>query len=240
MASEIYMRSQPLPARAVWPPDDTEESILGTDLHQMTITNFRLGINEIARLYRKPGQPVPWQALSQIVLLGCERPDGSDYRTLPDIFVYRRTIDQNRGSVALALDGPPALIIEVLSESTYAADIDLKRGKGYSYARAGVQEYLTIDPTGLLLTECIRAWRLVEGEYRPWQPDENGRWQSEQIEVSIGLEGVLATVYTREGQRQLHEGEIAEELERTRAELARKDAELEEMRRRLDELQRER
>jgi len=91
------------------------------------------------------------------------------------------------------------------------------------------QEYQTIDPVGSLLTEHIRAWRLVEGEYRPWQADENGRWQSEQIAVSIGLEGVLATVYTREGQRQLHEGEIAEEL-------ARKDAELEELRRLLDDL----
>src|SRR5207237_452486 len=84
------------------------------------------------------GQPVPWKALSQITLLGCVRYDGSAYRTIPDVFVYPRPIDPNRGSVALEVDGPPVLIIEVLSESTYDVDLDLKRGKGYSYGRAGV------------------------------------------------------------------------------------------------------
>jgi hypothetical protein len=31
-----------------WPPDDTEESVLGTDLHQTTIRNLTLGINMAA------------------------------------------------------------------------------------------------------------------------------------------------------------------------------------------------
>jgi hypothetical protein len=48
--------------------------------------------------------------------------------------------------------------------------------------------------------------------------------------VAIGLEGTLATVYTREGRRLLHEGEIEEELARLRAEVER-------MRRLLDERQ---
>jgi hypothetical protein len=239
MASEIQTGMRSLPRVEVWPPDDTEESVLGTDLHQTTIMNLRWGINEVARLHRTPTQSLPWQALSQIALLGYERPDGSDYRTFPDVFVYRRPIDQNRGSVALALDGPPVLIIEVLSESMYATDLDLKRGKGYSYARAGVHEYLTLDPAGSFLAERVRAWRLVAGVYQPWEPDASGRWQSQEIAVALGLEGALATVYTRDGKRQLHEGEIAEELERRDAELARKAAELDELRRQLDELRRE-
>ena len=37
-----------------WPLDDTEESVLGTDLHQTTIVNLRLGINMAARVGRKP------------------------------------------------------------------------------------------------------------------------------------------------------------------------------------------
>jgi Uma2 family endonuclease len=122
------------------------------------------------------------------------------------------------------------LIIEVLSESTYDVDLDLKRGKGYSYVQAGVREYLTIDPTHTLLESGIRAWRLVEGVYRPWEPDAGGRWQSEEIAVAIGLEGTLATVYTRQGKRVLHEGEVEEELARLRAEVER-------MRRLLDERQ---
>src|SRR5947209_5299467 len=240
MTSETQLRTRRFPRGEVWPPDDTEESILGTDLHQTTITNLRLGINGVARLARVPGQPLPWQALTQITLFGCARPDDTEYKTYPDVFVYAHPIDQHRGSVALALDGPPVLIIEVLSESTYAADIDLKRGKGYTYARAGVREYLTIDPVGSFLPERIRAWRLVDGVYRSWEPDASGRWQSEQIAVGIGLEGALATVYTWDGKRQLHEGEIAAEMERREQELTRKDAELEELRRVLDELRRER
>jgi len=228
MASETQPRPRPFPPTDAWPPDDTEESIVGTDLHQTTITNLRWGINEVARLQRIPGQPVPWKALSQITLLGCVRYDGSAYRTIPDVFVYPRPIDPNRGSVALEVDGPPVLIIEVLSESTYDVDLDLKRGKGYSYGRAGVREYLAIDPTHAFLASGIRAWRLVEGIYRPWEPDADGRWQSEEIAVAIGLERTLATVYTREGERQLREGEVAEELARLRGEVER-------MRRLLDE-----
>jgi Uma2 family endonuclease len=118
------------------------------------------------------------------------------------------------------------LIVEVLSESTYEADLDLVRGKGYSYAHAGVREYLTIDPTRAFLAPGICAWRLVEGVYRPWDPDANGRWQSEEIGVAIGLEGTQVSVYTPEGTRTLREGEAEQERARLHAELERERARL--------------
>jgi hypothetical protein len=236
MASETQTQQRPFPPMEAWPPDDTEESILGTDLHQTTITNLRWGINEAARLNRQPGQPVPWKALSQIALLGCVRPDGSAYRTYPDVFVYPRFIEPDRGALTLAVDGPPVLIIEVLSESTYEVDVDLVRGKGYSYARAGVQEYLALDPTGAFLPQRGQAWRLVDGVYRPWEPDATGRWQSAEIGVAIGLEGTLATVYTRDGKRLLREGGVEEELARRDDTITRQAAEIEELRRQLREL----
>lgn len=74
------------------------------------------------------------------------------------------------------------------------------------------------------------------GVYRPWERDADGRWRSMETAVGIGLEGALATVYTHDGRRMLHEGEIEEEIGRRDEELARKDAELEELRRRLDQL----
>ena len=237
MASGTQTRARPSLPGDGWPPDDTEESVLGSDLHQATITNLRWGINEVARVGLPPGQPAPWQALSQIALLGCVRPDGSAYRTYPDVFVYSRPIDPARGSLTLEVDGPPVLVVEVLSEATYEADLDLVRGKGYSYARAGVPEYLALDPTGTILPEGIRAWRLVEGVYRPWSPDADGRWHSRQIAVAIGLEGVWATVYTRDGRRLLREGEVEQERARLAEELARRDAELERLRQRLAERQ---
>lgn len=105
MASVVEVRARPAFPLQVWPPDDTEESVVGTGLHQMTITNLRWGINEIARIRVTPGQPIPWQALSQTVVTGFERPSGSRYKTLPDVFVYAHPIDQRRGSVAVGIDG---------------------------------------------------------------------------------------------------------------------------------------
>lgn len=64
-----------------WPPHDTEESVLGTDLHQTAITNLRLGINEAAHLFREPTGELRWKVWSQTALLGCQRRDGSLLRT---------------------------------------------------------------------------------------------------------------------------------------------------------------
>ena len=214
------LRSASRPA-APWPPDDTEESVMGTDFHQMTITNLRLGITEAAHTLAAPGQPLPWHALSQTTISGFTHPDGSPYTTLPDVFVYRQPLDPNRGSLAIGLDGPPVLLVEVLSLTTYGWDLNMEKGKGYSYGAAGVQEYLTIDPLGSYLPERVRAWRLVEGVYQPWRPDRQGRWQSEQVALAIALEGTLAAVYAGDERRMLREGEIEEERTGLRAALAR-------------------
>ena len=233
MATETRTHQYP-PWAEAWPPDDTEESVLGTDLHQTTIMNVRLGINEAAQIDLPPGQPAPWRAFSQMALLGCVRPDGSLYRTYPDIFVYARPVDPMRGSFTVDVDGPPSLIVEVLSESTYEVDLDLVRGKGYSYARAGVAEYLALDITGQYVEEGIRAWRLINGVYRPWEPDAAGRWQSAKLPFAIGVDDGWASVFTRDGRRILREGEIEAERVRLHQELARRDAAIERLQRLLE------
>lgn len=226
MTTEAEVRALRQTAPGAWPPDDTEESVVGSDLHQTTIINLKLGITEAAQLEREPGEPPPWTALSQTILLGCERPDGSDYRTLPDLFVYLHPIDPERPSVALTVDGPPVLIVEALSASTYDSDVNIRKGKGYSYARAGVREYLALDPTRMFVPEGGRGWRLQEGTYQSWLTDADGRWQSEEIPVAVGLEGSMATIYTRAGQRLHRMGEVEETIRR-------QAAEIEELRRRL-------
>jgi hypothetical protein len=204
-------------ATALWPPDDTEESIVGVDRHQLDIISLRTGINEEAR--RVAGSdPVPWQAITQIMYLGCWRPDGSPYTVYPDVFVFLRAMDRTRGSYSLAHDGPPALIIEVASESTYQADLNLARGKGWSYAHAGVAEYLVLDPSGAFVSELGRGWRLADGVYRPWGPDAAGRWRSSVIGVAFGVEDGLAAAYGADGRRQLREGEVGPALEVQRVE----------------------
>ena len=214
MATEPQTPAWPPYPVEPWPPDDTEESILGTDLHQAAITNLRLGINGAARISREPGETVRWQALTQELLVGCRRPDGSYVRTYPDVFVYPHAIDPNRGSHTIEVDGPPVLIVEVLSETTCEADIDLVRGKGYSYARAGVQEYLALDPAGLYLRERIRGWRLHEGTYRPWERDADRRYRSEQFPLVFAVAGASAEVYLADGRRMHREDEVEEEIAR--------------------------
>ncbi len=239
----VALESRPV---AVWPPDDTEESVLGTNLHQTTITNLRWGLNEAALATITPEQAPRWQALGQTMITGFRHPDGSSYTVLPDIFVYRQPIDEERQSLSRALDGPPLLIIEVASESTYQSNLDLVRGKGFSYADGGVQEYLVLDPMGKYVPEGVRAWRLQEGSYTTWPPEPSGAWKSREIPVLIALEGARAAVYTADGRRQLREGEVNRQLERTRQEYADElerahrehAAELAELRRQIDELRR--
>jgi hypothetical protein len=217
-----------------WPADDTEESILGTDLHQGTITSLRLGLNGAARLSRTPGAPVPWQALTQLLLLGCRHPDGSQYRTYPDVFVYPRAMKRDRGSYVLETDGAPAMIAEVLSQDTYTSDIDLVRGKGYTYALAGVAEYLVVDPTGLYLPEGIRAWRLASQGYVPWEPAADGRHYSTQFPLAFGLNGTLAEIYLADGRRMYQEDEIEEAIVQRDAEIEQRDAEIARLQRLLE------
>jgi Uma2 family endonuclease len=193
---------------AVWPADDTEESVLGTDLHQTAITNLRTAINEAAALATAPGDPPRWHAGSQTMISGFQHPDGSPYTTFPDVFVYPHGWDPLRGSLNVALDGPPQLIIEVLSDTTHENDLDQRDGKGYSYRAAGVREYLTLDPAGTFQPEQGRGWQLAGRRYVPWRRDEAGRWRSRELPLLFGLEGAQVAVFDTDGRRLLREGEI--------------------------------
>jgi hypothetical protein len=220
----------------VWPPDDTEESVLGANLHQTAITNLRLGLNELAALEADKRGVLPWLAGGQTMISGFRRPDGSGYTTLPDVFVYDHAFDLERASFTLAEDGPPLLIIEVLSPETQRSDRDLERGKGYSYARAGVPEYLVLDPSGAYLAEQGQGWRLARGTYQPWPRGADGLWHSREFAVALGLEGVQVAVHAADGHRVLREGENERERQRLRREITAKDAELAALRRRLERL----
>jgi Uma2 family endonuclease len=55
--------------------------------------------------------------------------------------------------------GPPNLVVEILSPGTRRRDEGLKRRL---YERMGVDEYWIVDPTA----ESVRAYRVVRGVYR--------------------------------------------------------------------------
>jgi hypothetical protein len=218
---------QPAPPTPGWPPDDTEDSVLGTNLHQATITHLRTGLNDVASLLAPSDQPPPWQALSQTGISGLRRWDGSEMTVLPDVFVYDRPVDERLATLPLLEYGPPLLVVEVLSPTTRDSDLDLRHGKGYSYAQAGVLEYLILDPEGTDLPEQGQGWRLEGSGYVPWRREASGRWQSQVIPVAVAFEGTRLVVFGPEGQRQLREGEVAREVARLR-ELAQEAARLRE------------
>ncbi|MDQ2827892.1 MAG: Uma2 family endonuclease [Chloroflexota bacterium] len=111
---------------ALWPPDDTEESIVGSEYHQHVIDAARDGLRMAAR-----SNGASWRVLSQVPLAGFRRPDGSPYPMLPDVFVHPRPNPHpGSGQHLTFVDvGVPLLAIEVLSETTYHWDIDEERGK---------------------------------------------------------------------------------------------------------------
>ena len=76
------------------------------------------------------------------------------------------------------LDGPPDLIIEVISESNRTHDTVVKFE---AYARFGVSEYWLIDQR----EETISTWRLAAGRY-----ELLGRSRDSEAVVSKELQGL--------------------------------------------------
>ena len=208
--------TSPRPALALWPPDDTEESVLGTHYHQDTITNARTGINEVAVALAGEGGEPPFRAGGQTLITGLRRPDGSAYPVLPDVFVYPYAFDMDLPSMSLRAHGPPSLAVEVLSPWTWRADVDMKAGKGWTYADAGIREYLILDPAGRYLGAQGQGWQLEGGRYVPWLPDGRGRWASA-LGFGLGFEGLLLVVSLADGRAVPREGRILRSLAESRA-----------------------
>jgi Uma2 family endonuclease len=112
--------------------------------------------------------------------------------------------EENRTTFVVEEEGVrPALILEVVSPRYRKAD---RETKVLHYARAGVREYIIIDrrrQRGQLVDEVL-GYRLVEGQYIPLTPDEEGRIYCQTVELSIGLqEGRVVMVDARTGERLL-------------------------------------
>jgi len=176
---------------ALWPPDDTEESVVGSEYHQHVIDAARDGLRMAAR-----ANGASWRVLSQVQLAGFRRPNGSPYPMLPDVFVHPHPNPHPASGQTLTFVdvGVPLLAIEVLSETTYEWDIDEERGKAWSYADAGVPEYIVVDYERRYMGEYVRALRLVEGRWARWPATAEGRWESATLGVSFEFDGLYLRV----------------------------------------------
>ena len=178
-----------------WLPDDTEESILGADWHQEAITNLWNGLRDVTRARR-----LPWHVGNQMTLVAWH-PDGTPWRPKPDIMVHPQAGPVRREEMSAQTDGLPALIIEVASPSTYISDVTISAptrerpaAKGFEYLAWPIPEYLVFDPTEALLPGQVRAWQVVEGQVRRWEPDPTGYYHSQTLGLAFRPEGVLLRV----------------------------------------------
>jgi Uma2 family endonuclease len=216
-------------------PDDTEESLLGTPLHQLVIVTL---FNSLMRFARRTG--LPWFVGNQTKLLLPRRGARVPYQPSPDITVHPTLGTPPESSLDARTAGPPALVIEVASPATARAhDLDTldPRAKPGAYAAAGIAEYLAYDPTGDIIPERVRAWRMGdEGVYVAWLPEADGRWHSRALGISFAPLGLLLRVYGPDGELVPNNEDMDALLAASRREAAERDEELAAMRRENEEL----
>ena len=96
----------------------------------------------------------------EVLLSPCDVRLDRDNRTMvqPDLFVLCRPVDITE----MAVDGPPDLIVEVLSPLSRVNDMILKL---YKYQRAGVREYWIVDPE----RELVLVYDLKNDPFSPAQ-----------------------------------------------------------------------
>ena len=85
------------------------------------------------------------------------------------------------------IQGPPDLVVEIVSETTRKTDEVLKR---HLYERHGVQEYWIVDPE----IEAVKVYRVTENGYvrRPISPERPARALRA---LSFGLDVPLAELF---------------------------------------------
>ena len=176
-------------------PDDTEESVVGTEWHQEAIGDLAQKLREAGRRHE-----AAWGVCEQIALVGLRHADGRPYDPRPDVMVLPRPLPSGRLS-AIALggtDGAPLFVAEVASRSTVDGDTGDKR---HAYAAIGVAEYVVFDPDGALLPAgALQAWRLDGGAFVPWAAQADGWWYSSALGVSLQPAQPVLALRDREGQ----------------------------------------
>ncbi len=172
-------------------PDDTEESIVGTEWHQEANSALAAALASIAAR-----RGASWAVCEEVGLSGLFHFDGRPYTPRPDVFVLATPIDNSLAEVALSGVGAPLLVVEVGSGSTLTNDLEDKRT---AYEGAGVREYLVFDPVGETVTGGLRGWRRGAGGRFEEQPLVDGAWRSRVLEVLFTVDGPFLRVHDRDG-----------------------------------------
>lgn len=127
-----------------------------TPLHQAVMLEIAYQIKAFLRL-----NPIGRVLVETDVVL-MRRADKSDLVYRPELVFYRQS--GSRQQIPERLEGPPDLIVEVLSPATRNLDLKTKRE---DYEVAGVTEYWVVDPNA----KSMLFLRLSNGKYEEVQAD---------------------------------------------------------------------
>jgi Uma2 family endonuclease len=190
------------PAEPTYPESDGKP-MAETDVHR----NWMVWIIEMLQYFFR-GMGV---YVSGNLLIYYQRGDPKK-RVAPDVFVARECEPRLR-RVFKIWEEPngPSFALEVTSKKTRRQDLGPKKDL---YARLRIAEYLLYDPLGEWLDPALQGFRLVDGGYASWEPDENGGLVSQQLGITFRLEeGDLALFNTATGERLKRDTERAREAE---------------------------
>jgi Uma2 family endonuclease len=176
-----------------WLHDDTEEDLVGASWHQRAIRAASSSLERVAAM-----RQLHWIVGDQLAL-AATKPDGTSWRPSPDILVYTQGGPSERAEMNAATDGLPALVIEVLSQSTWEYDVNVRDGKAWGYLQLGVPFYLVFDPHADLQGVPCRGWRQDGGQIEPWLPEADGRHHVPSLGISFQPEESLLRVYDQDG-----------------------------------------
>ncbi|AHJ30780.1 hypothetical protein NSP_44840 [Nodularia spumigena CCY9414] len=112
----------------------------------------------------------------------------------------------------------PHVIVEILSNSTAQTDKELKKQLYQDTFRT--HDYFWFDP----YTLEFAGFHLLDGEYQPLQPNEQGHLWSHQLGLYLGVHQGLVRFFTETGQLVPTPEETAEQAEQ-KAEQAEQKAE---------------
>jgi Uma2 family endonuclease len=182
-----------------WLPDDANQDMMGADTYQYSdwhhyaINVLYNGLRNVADL-----DHLSWHVGNQLTLVGSA--SGGGWRPMPDIAVYPTAGPELRKEMSVQKDGPPALVVEVASPSTWEYDVNDVSGKVVGYLGIGVEYYLVFDPTNELLGTPCRGWRRVGGAPRTWRQETDGSYRCASLGIALRPEGIILRVLDQDGQ----------------------------------------
>ncbi|MDJ0617859.1 MAG: Uma2 family endonuclease [Calothrix sp. MO_192.B10] len=203
LAKELDV-SQDITPDVIFPPGDlySDEPPLETELH---LEQIMLLLKCLKWLWRDRNDF--YAAGNLTIYYSPHQSKSSDFRG-PDFFVVLDTERKVRKSwVVWEENGKyPNLILEILSESTANTDRELKKKIYQDTFRT--PDYFWFDPYSLEFA----GFHLVDGQYQPLEPNNQGHLWSQQLGLYLGIYDGLLRFFTPEGKLVPTPEEVAEKL----------------------------